>query len=47
MIDSMSIPVSYIVWTCRQMREVLQCPLLMRGSTHDIFKWWTTEAVTV
>ena len=44
MIDPMSIPVSFVVWTYVQMCEELQCSLHMRGHTHDIFRWWTMEA---
>ena len=45
MIDPMTIPVSFIVWTYVWMCEELQCSLHMRGHTHDIFKWWIMEAL--
>jgi len=45
MIDPMSIPVSFVVWTYVRMCEELQCALHMRGHTHDIFRWWITEAL--
>ena len=45
MIDPMSVPVSFIVWTYTQMFAELQCCLHMRGATHDIFKWWIMEAL--
>ena len=45
MIDPMSVPVSFIIWTYVQMCADLQCALHMRGATHDIFKWWIMEAL--
>ena len=45
MIDPMSIPVSFVVWTYVHMCEELQCSLHMRGHTHDIFRWWIMEAL--
>ena len=45
MIDPITVPVSFIVWTYVQMCAELQCALHMRGATHDIFKWWIMEAL--
>ena len=46
MVDPMSVPVSFIIWTYVQMCAELQCALHMRGATqHDIFKWWIIEAL--
>ena len=45
MIDPMSVPVSFIIWTYVQMCAELQCSVHMRGATHDIFKWWIMEAL--
>ena len=45
MIDPMSVPVSFMVWTYVQMCADLQCSPHMRGATHDIFKWWIMEAL--
>ena len=45
MIDPMTVPVSFIIWTYVQMSAELQCSLHMRGATHDIFKWWIMEAL--
>jgi len=44
MIDPMSVPVSFIIWTYVQMCAELQCSVHMRGATHDIFKWWIIQA---
>ena len=43
MIDPMTVPVSFIVWTYVQMCAEFQCSLHMRGG--DIFKWWIMEAL--
>ena len=45
MIDPMTVPVSFIIWTYVQMCAELQCAVHMRGATHDIFKWWIMEAL--